>query len=118
MSSDLEELKVTSESTEPEQEGLMALIQGFNQSFDEQTSERLRAGAEEYGEFAFLGNDVAVMLQEELLDIANYARFMYIKIGLLNAFVSQRAMETGLIPDGGISASEMGKVAWGEEGWS
>jgi hypothetical protein len=55
----------------------------LSREFDVACKERLVAGAAEYGEFAFLGNDVLRMLYEELFDLANYAKMKFMKLRLL-----------------------------------
>lgn len=112
-----------SESTEPEidpgQAALQEMVVALSARFDNLTAERLETGAQEYGEFAFLGNDVAVMLQEELLDISNYARFLFIKIGILTFFLDQQAQKTGFIPEEGVTTQQMGAAAFkGADTWS
>lgn len=62
---------------------LSDLIRKATTEFGRKASERLEIGAEEYGKYAYLGNDVLDMLMEELLDTANYAMMQYVKIYLI-----------------------------------
>ena len=52
-------------------------------------------GAEEYGPINFLKVDLPEFIVEELADLANYARFLYIRIRLLQ----------GVALEGGIDLS-------------
>lgn len=60
------------------------------QEFDELCVERHRLGAEEYGTFTFLGNDVVRMMLEELADTSNYCRMQGIKLLLLQEVLEQQ----------------------------
>lgn len=53
---------------------------------------RQAEGAREYGELGFLGNDMILFIQEELVDMANYARFLYMKLVILK----EQALESGI----------------------
>lgn len=64
-------------------------IQRASELFDQMALERHMQGAEEYGATKFLTNDVMIMLAEELLDAANYIRYQFIKIVLLNELLQQ-----------------------------
>jgi hypothetical protein len=59
------------------------VIQGLSDEFDEVTRERHARGAEHYGPVKFLEVDTVQMALEELADFANYARYLYIKLRLL-----------------------------------
>ena len=51
--------------------------------FDILTQARHDQGSEEYGDLAFLGNDMYAYIYEELADAANYLRFQFIKLRLV-----------------------------------
>src|SRR3954452_14141496 len=57
--------------------------------FDEMCMRRHTLGAEEYGMFTFLENDVMRMLLEELIDVSNYARMQFIKLILLQEILEE-----------------------------
>jgi hypothetical protein len=59
------------------------LIQNFSNEFEMSCKKRMREGAVEYGETAFLEANVIEMAKEEVLDLANYAKMLFIKIRLL-----------------------------------
>ena len=59
------------------------LIQNFSNEFKLRCKKRMSEGATEYGETAFLDNNVIEMAKEEVLDLANYAKMLFIKIRLL-----------------------------------
>lgn len=60
------------------------MIQEANAAFDVLVQERHDAGADTYGSFAFLGKNTVEEAMEEVLDLANYARYTYIKLYLMN----------------------------------
>jgi hypothetical protein len=70
-------------------EDLQKLINDLSVEFDNECVERHAMGEKKYGPFKFLTADVLEELKEELIDTANYARYMYIKFGLLQAALAQ-----------------------------
>ena len=73
----------------PDNELLQMIMEG-NAAFDELVQQRHDAGAEKYGSFKFLGANTLEEAMEEILDLANYARYTYIKLWMLNAQVSEK----------------------------
>ena len=59
------------------------VINDLAHEFDNFCQARHNAGAAEYGETGFLKNNMFRMIAEELADGANYMRYLYIKIRLL-----------------------------------
>jgi|TARA_Y100000310_G_scaffold343321_1_gene450399 hypothetical protein len=51
--------------------------------------DRLEMGVKEYGETGFIENDIWQYAKEELVDLANYARFLYFKISALEMEVKK-----------------------------
>jgi hypothetical protein len=49
----------------------------------ERCQERIEKGQEKYGPFKFLGADLIEEAMQEVLDLNNYARFLYIKLFIL-----------------------------------
>ena len=60
-----------------------AYIEGLSVEFDTLRALRHEVGAEEYGEVAFLKAPLVRMAAEELADLCNYARYMYIKLRIM-----------------------------------
>lgn len=58
-------------------------IDELNKEFDNRTFERHQMGEEKYGAGTWLGVDTIESAMLEVLDLANYARYTYIKLGLL-----------------------------------
>lgn len=58
-------------------------IQKHSEEFDILTQLRHDAGAEEYGPLAFLENNMFAFAYEEFADTANYVRFNFIKLRLV-----------------------------------
>jgi len=77
-------------------------------AFSDLTQERWLTGAKEYGDFAFLSNDTFEMLEEELADIANYARMTFIKVQLLKRVLAEKATEADM--DAGTTGANLGKL--------
>ena len=69
--------------TPEEQAQTAAWMQQMSEQFEELCFARHVAGQQEYGEFTFLQNDVIRMMCEELADTANYARYQFIKLMIL-----------------------------------
>src|SRR3954454_11289408 len=74
---------MTDETVSEEDKILADQISRASLLFDEMCMRRHTLGAEEYGMFTFLENDVMRMLLEELIDVSNYARMQFIKFILL-----------------------------------
>lgn len=72
---------------------LADLIQKASDDFDRRTSERHEMGAQKYGPLKFLGANVIEEAMEELLDLSNYARYMYIKLALMNERIDEELGE-------------------------
>jgi len=63
-------------------------------NFDVMAQARWDMGAEQYGPFKYLENDVIEMMKEELIDQANYARMQFIKLCIL-----QEMLEDGVLAE-------------------
>jgi hypothetical protein len=83
---------------------LVELISEASASFDAQVQARHDLGAEKYGPVAFLGKNTVEEAMHELLDLANYARYTYIKMYLLAFQLEERL--GGDAPPGGFQASQ------------
>lgn len=62
---------------------IAAKIAELNEEFDRFTYERHVAGEEKYGAGTWLKVDTLQHAMDEVLDLANYARFTYVKLRLL-----------------------------------
>lgn len=58
-------------------------VNKYSAEFDEMCLDRHEMGAIKYGEGTWQNNDLARMMQEEIVDLANYARYAFIKVALL-----------------------------------
>lgn len=77
------------------------LINQFSMAFDTETLERHELGQQKYGAFSFLEKD---MLQEaiyEVLDMANYARYQYIKLRMLQLYLANDPSLAKFVDDQG-----------------
>jgi len=71
----------------------MELMEKFNEEFFELTQKRHEAGAVEYGPINFLGVDLPTFIYEEMADIANYARYIYIRMRLLEEYARENGID-------------------------
>jgi DNA-directed RNA polymerase subunit F len=69
---------------------VLDLMQEASDDFDNRIRERHERGAQKYGPFKFLEANTLEEAMEELLDLANYARYTYIKLALLNQKLDER----------------------------
>lgn len=68
-------------------------MQELSDEFNRLTFSRHTMGAEEYGEFAFLGNDMVQFIAEELADISNYCRYTYMKLRILQEAMNASGLD-------------------------
>jgi hypothetical protein len=70
--------------------GIAEIIVEAHEALSHMLVERAQAGAEKYGEFAFLGNDVVRMAMEEIADMMNYGEMQFIKLYILQRYLEQQ----------------------------
>lgn len=91
---------------------LVDLIKQASDQFDTLCQERHKAGQAEYGSFTFLENDVVNMMLEELADTANYCRYQFIKLAILQNLVADELGDDA--DDIGMGSFKgVGDVGWG-----
>ena len=79
---------------EPEEQlEVVEKLQEYAVMFDQLCIVRHEAGQEEYGQFTFLENDIIRMMCEELADTANYARYQFIKLMILQERLAEQLSE-------------------------
>jgi len=83
----------SAEAEEAAQE-LAGVVFALSEEFDRMTEERHGMGAEKYGPGKFLTVDTIEEALHEIVDLANYARYTYIKLRLL-----QESIAAALPPD-------------------
>lgn len=93
------------------------VIREASELFDKLAQERHEKGQEEYGKLTFLGNDVIPMMMEELADTANYARYQFIKLHILQAMLlaqieGEPSNKPGVEQLGLGSFKGVGEVGW------
>jgi hypothetical protein len=72
-------------------------ISTFNEEFSRLAQQRHDMGAEKYGPVKFMEVDSLNEAAEELVDFANYARYTFIKIRLLQAYLAE---QSSTLPEG------------------
>ena len=65
------------------------LLATWGDEFNAMIIDRLEMGVKEYGETGLIENDIWQYAKEELVDLANYARFLYFKISALEMEVKK-----------------------------
>jgi hypothetical protein len=66
------------------------LLRTWDNEFDSMVQDRLEMGKRDYGSLGFVKNDVWTMAKEEVVDLANYARFLYYKISALEVHIAMQ----------------------------
>jgi hypothetical protein len=84
------------ETPDSPEANLPRLIAELSLEFDARTVERHERGEQKYGSFKWIGTDLVEELCQELLDTANYARYHFIKLRLLQMFLEQDERISGL----------------------
>lgn len=107
---------MSDEQKEQSAKVMAAAMQEKSDLFDELCKRRWEAGAEEYGPFTFLGNDIIRMMAEEMADIANYNRMQFIKIMLLAEMLEDELADKA-DPEGNITIGVKSFKGTGE-GWN
>lgn len=69
------------------------LIERFSEEFDALCQIRHDTGAEEYGPIAFLDAPLFRMAAEEVADLANYSRYLYIRLRVLEEVLRARGID-------------------------
>jgi hypothetical protein len=72
------------------------LIKKYETKFNVETHKRLERGMKKYGENKWQYIDALDELEQEILDIRNYALFLWIKIRELSKDVNIRRRRTGM----------------------
>lgn len=68
------------------------LLQRLSDEFSDLTEQRHAMGASQYGPTKFLSVDTVNMAAEELADLANYARYLYIKLRIIEESLHERGV--------------------------
>lgn len=89
MSENLEDIvKETAEMA-----SLIEQLNAYNEEFDRRTFERHEMGEKKYGPGTWLTIDTLEMAIEEVIDLANYVRFTYVKLRMLQDSLAQQTDE-------------------------
>jgi hypothetical protein len=77
------------------------LLERLNKEFFDLQEQRQQGGAAQYGELAFLKNPLPQFIIEEVVDLANYARFLYIRLRLLEIAANESGIDltAGVVGD-------------------
>lgn len=85
-------------------ESLPKLVQIFSAEFDDMCAERHTTGQLKYGQFSFLEKDMINEALAEITDFANYMRYAFIKLRLLQmALASDPRVEALATTEGDIT---------------
>lgn len=100
-------------STEPD--NIIDLFNEYSITFDKLCQQRYEIGAQEYGPFTFLENDVIRMMAEELVDIANYARMQFVKLMIMQGALVGEVRKTdsqAVVESFGMNSFKGAKDGW------
>lgn len=86
---------------------LTELLQGLSEEFDSRCDQRHKMGAQKYGPGKFLEVDTFEEAMQEIIDLANYARYTYIRLRLLQIRNPKLTDNPVLGRDGFLNAKEM-----------
>lgn len=84
-------------------ESVPELIESFSEEFDEMCAARHTTGQQKYGAFTFLEKDMIDEALAEITDFANYMRYMFIKLRLLQAGIASDPRVQAITNDEGIA---------------
>jgi hypothetical protein len=86
---------------------IAAQLTAYSYEFDQSCEDRYRMGAEKYGPGKFLAVDTIAEALAEIVDLANYARFTFIKLRMLQEAIVEQGMEADVLgADGFVSARQ------------
>ena len=72
---------------------MTVLLEQLNNEFFDLCEVRHNEGAKEYGSLNFLNVNLPEFIYEEMADIANYTRFLYIRVRLLEELANERGID-------------------------
>jgi hypothetical protein len=90
------------------------ILTQYSEEFDEACASRHAAGAEKYGPGKFMSVDTLQEAIEEVVDMANYARYTFIKLRLLQDSIAELLADTPA-SSGFIKTSDLTKVRGDKE---
>jgi hypothetical protein len=67
-----------------EMETFAELLEEANGSFDKACQDRHAAGAKKYGSISFFDKNTVEEAMDEVVDMANYMRYTYVKLYIMN----------------------------------
>src|SRR5688500_3896530 len=71
------------------------ISQVISEAFDAECQRKHDEGSTKYGAVRFMEVDSIAMAMEEVIDLANYARFTYVKLAMLQSWALQFELEIG-----------------------
>lgn len=77
-------------------------LEQYNTEFFDLCQQRTEQGAREYGELNFLNVNLPEYIYEELADMANYARFLYIRLRAIEEFARESGIDMSAAFTGAI----------------
>ena len=69
------------------------MLEKLNQEFFDLCEQRHKTGAEEYGPITFLDVDLPTFIYEEMADIVNYSRYLFIRMRLMEEIARERGID-------------------------
>jgi hypothetical protein len=90
-------------TADPMAQAFAETLTGYSVEFDEMCEQRHKAGAEKYGPGKFLTVDTIEEALQELVDLANYTRYTFIKLRMLQEAILVQG--EGVLDDQGFIKS-------------
>lgn len=78
----------------------------MSNEFDDMCEARHKMGAQKYGPGKFLTVDTIEEALMEIVDLANYARYTFIKLRMLQEAILVQGTDAGVVTPGGFMSSE------------
>ncbi len=85
------------------EEEMVGMINDLSAEFDQLIFDRHTVGQQKYGQLSFLGKDMFLEAFQELADTANYVRYQYIKLRMLQDLILADKDVEKLAMDGTVS---------------
>jgi hypothetical protein len=78
------------ESTNPVSETVTEAVEKYSHEFDRMCQDRHTLGEQKYGPGKFLSANTVEEAMFEVVDLANYARYTFIRLMLMNDFLAEK----------------------------
>lgn len=92
---------------------MAAKVERYSQEFDRMCQERHDLGEQKYGAGKFLTVNTVEEAMFEVVDLANYARYTYVRLSLMNDLLDAKFGEDEIRELGPLAFKSLGVGEWG-----